>query len=179
MDVIAAPVEGPEAHGWLNPPQSPEFRPCSRGQRSSSRQDLTYSYPTVTLFVLESLGFCHVADYSVGVTGGSAGAPVSPLGECSSPTVTLDNATVTGISSGSVNEFPGILKPSFPAPQALPPYNASLPVEMLDYFANAIYNVVTPSAEDCDKPLALSWCHHGLGAFEFGGTSKYDLSSDH
>ncbi|KIJ08820.1 hypothetical protein PAXINDRAFT_102436 [Paxillus involutus ATCC 200175] len=87
-------------------------------------------------------------------------------------------ATVTGISSGSVNEFLGIpfaQSPTgnlrFQLPQALLPYNASfsaitygpacpqqairflimsgLPAETLDYLTKTIYSVVTPSAEDC------------------------------
>jgi acetylcholinesterase len=44
-----------------------------------------------------------------------AGASASRYGERSSPIVTLDSATVTGISSGSVNQFIGI-------PFAQPPY---------------------------------------------------------
>jgi acetylcholinesterase len=43
------------------------------------------------------------------------GASASSYGERSSPTVTLNSATVTGISFGSVNQFLGI-------PFAQPPY---------------------------------------------------------
>ncbi|KAF8838648.1 alpha/beta-hydrolase [Paxillus ammoniavirescens] len=110
---------------------------------------------------------------------GLAGAFGSPLEEYSLPTVTLNSATVTGISSGSMNKFLGIpfAQPPtgnlrFQLPQALPPYNSSfsataygpacpqqaigsplvsgLPAETLDYLANTIFNIVTlPSAEDC------------------------------
>ncbi|KIJ18027.1 hypothetical protein PAXINDRAFT_9113 [Paxillus involutus ATCC 200175] len=108
-----------------------------------------------------------------------AGASASPYGERSStsPTVTLDNATVTGVSSGSVNEFLGIpfAQPPignlrFQLPQCLPPYNTSfsataygpacpqqaapfptvsgLPAETLDYLA-LFSSPTPPSAEDC------------------------------
>ncbi|KAF8833187.1 alpha/beta-hydrolase [Paxillus ammoniavirescens] len=101
------------------------------------------------------------------------------LGNRSSPTVTLDSATVTGLSSGSVNEFlgipfaqPPIGQHRFQLPQALPPYNASfsataygpacpqqaieipvvsgLPAETLDYLTRLNNSIVnTSSAEDC------------------------------
>ncbi|KIJ09789.1 hypothetical protein PAXINDRAFT_102177 [Paxillus involutus ATCC 200175] len=101
------------------------------------------------------------------------------LGNRSSPTVTLDSATVTGLSSGSVNEFLGIpfAQPPtgqlrFQLPQALPPYDASfsataygpacpqqamevpvvsvLPAETLDYLTFVNSSIViTPAAEDC------------------------------
>ncbi|KIJ15043.1 hypothetical protein PAXINDRAFT_169423 [Paxillus involutus ATCC 200175] len=101
------------------------------------------------------------------------------FGNPSSPTVTLDSATVTGLSSGSVNEFLGIpfAQPPtgqlrFQLPQALPPYDASfsatgygpacpqqamelpvvsgLPAETLDYLTRINNSIViTPSAEDC------------------------------
>ncbi|KIJ07764.1 hypothetical protein PAXINDRAFT_173304 [Paxillus involutus ATCC 200175] len=101
------------------------------------------------------------------------------LGNRSSPTVTLDSATVTGLSSGSVNEFLGIpfAQPPtgqlrFQLPQALPPYNASfsataygpacpqrakeipiglgLPTETLDYLKFFNNSIVAPlPAEDC------------------------------
>ncbi|KIJ10877.1 hypothetical protein PAXINDRAFT_85351 [Paxillus involutus ATCC 200175] len=113
------------------------------------------------------------------LAGTLAGASASTLWERSLPAVMLDSATVTGLSSGSVNQFlgipfaqPPIGKLRFELPQALPPYNASfsataygpacpqqateipvvsgLPVETLDYLT-LINNsiVVTPSAEDC------------------------------
>lgn len=117
-----------------------------------------------------------------------------PLHARAAPTVTLDSATVTGVTSGSTNQFLGIpfaqppyvdrchthpiFTPQnrtgnlrFQLPQTLPPYNASfsataygpacpqqaialplpsgLPAETIDYVTNSIYNVVTPSAEDC------------------------------
>ncbi|KIJ09787.1 hypothetical protein PAXINDRAFT_102175 [Paxillus involutus ATCC 200175] len=101
------------------------------------------------------------------------------LGNRSSPTVTLDSATVTGLSSGSVNEFLGIpfAQPPtgqlrFQLPQALPPYDASfsataygpacpqqateipvvsgLPAATLDYLTLLNNSIViTPAAEDC------------------------------
>ncbi|KAG0696098.1 Alpha/Beta hydrolase protein [Suillus ampliporus] len=102
----------------------------------------------------------------------------SPLNTYAAPTVTLDNATVTGVASGSVNEWLGIpfaLPPTgnlrFQLPQPIPPYNTSysataygpscpqqavsipvppgLPTETLDYLADTIYNIVVPGSEDC------------------------------
>ncbi|KAF8838081.1 alpha/beta-hydrolase [Paxillus ammoniavirescens] len=107
-----------------------------------------------------------------------AGASASPHAERSSPTVTLDSATVTGVSSGSVNEFLGIpfAQPPignlrFQLPQCLPPYNISfsataygpacpqqatqfptvsgLPAETLDYVALLSSPTIPPFAEDC------------------------------
>ncbi|KAF8834585.1 alpha/beta-hydrolase, partial [Paxillus ammoniavirescens] len=95
------------------------------------------------------------------LAGSLASASASPLWERSSPTVTLDSATVTGISSGSVNEFLGI-------PFAQPPLSATayglacpqqamqvptvsgLPTETLDYLAaiNKTF-AAPPSGEDC------------------------------
>ncbi|KAF8835930.1 alpha/beta-hydrolase [Paxillus ammoniavirescens] len=101
------------------------------------------------------------------------------LGNRSSPTVTLDSATVTGLSSGSVNEFLGIpfAQPPigqlrFQLPQALPPYNASFsasaygpaclqrskevptpsdfPAEALDHLARFDSDIISAFAsEDC------------------------------
>ncbi|KIK91168.1 hypothetical protein PAXRUDRAFT_150102 [Paxillus rubicundulus Ve08.2h10] len=107
-----------------------------------------------------------------------ARASARPYGEHSPPTVTLDSATVTGVSSGSVNEFLGIpfAQPPigdlrFQLPQSLPPYNTSfsattygpacpqqtaqfpavsgLPAETLDYLALLSSPPAPPSAEDC------------------------------
>ncbi|KIJ07595.1 hypothetical protein PAXINDRAFT_90155, partial [Paxillus involutus ATCC 200175] len=72
------------------------------------------------------------------------------------------------------------------------PIVSGLPAETLEYLMNAIYNVVTPSAEDCDKPSAfltlnvvtpadatpdpklpvVAWIYGG----GFDGTSQYDDS---
>ncbi|KAF8432659.1 alpha beta-hydrolase [Boletus edulis BED1] len=94
------------------------------------------------------------------------------------PTVILDNATVTGVTSGSTNRFLGIpfAQPPtgnlrFRLPQPLPPYNtnftsfeygpacpqqppfshpwpSNLPPETIDYLTIVLFNTVT-SAEDC------------------------------
>ncbi|KAF8835874.1 alpha beta-hydrolase [Paxillus ammoniavirescens] len=121
----------------------------------------------------------HITPLLLLSVGTLAGASASLLGECSSPAVMLDSAIVTGLSSGSVNEFLGIpfAQPPtgqlrFQLPQALPPYNASfsaisygpacpqqamefpvvsgLPAETLDYLT--LFNnslITTPSGEDC------------------------------
>ncbi|KAG2125805.1 Alpha/Beta hydrolase protein [Suillus clintonianus] len=102
----------------------------------------------------------------------------SPFNNNVAPTVTLDNATITGVASGSVNKWLGIpfaLPPigslRFQLPTPIPPYNTNysataygpacpqqaltlpippgLPAETLDYLTNTIYNIVIPSAEDC------------------------------
>ncbi|KAH7906741.1 Alpha/Beta hydrolase protein [Hygrophoropsis aurantiaca] len=139
----------------------------------------------------------------------------SPLSKRAAPTVTLDSATVTGVSDGSVSKFLGIpfAQPPtgqyrFQLPQPVPAYNESflatafgpscpqqsitLPIpsglvaETLDYLTNTIYNIVTPSAEDCltvnvvtpadatpDSALpVVVWIF--VGGFELGGTSTYD-----
>ncbi|OAX38437.1 alpha beta-hydrolase [Rhizopogon vinicolor AM-OR11-026] len=103
---------------------------------------------------------------------------ISPLYRHAAPTVTLDTATVTGVASGSVNEWLGIpfaLPPTgnlrFQLPQPIPSYNTSfsataygpacpqqpptipippgLPAETIDYVTSAIYNTLVPSSEDC------------------------------
>ncbi|KAF9234880.1 Alpha/Beta hydrolase protein [Melanogaster broomeanus] len=101
-----------------------------------------------------------------------------PFGEFSPPTVTLDMATVTGVASGSVNQFLGIpfAQPPtgnlrFQLPNALPPYNTSFSAtaygpacsqqtpnisivsvlgdDALHYLAEMMFNVTIPPAEDC------------------------------
>ncbi|KAJ3887241.1 Alpha/Beta hydrolase protein [Lentinula edodes] len=99
----------------------------------------------------------------------------SPL---AGPTVTLDSAVVTGITSGNTQEFLGIpfAQPPtgplrFNLPQPVPSYNASfsatemgpacpqqtidLPIltglaaETIDFIVNSIYGFVFPDDEDC------------------------------
>ncbi|KIK74538.1 hypothetical protein PAXRUDRAFT_19776 [Paxillus rubicundulus Ve08.2h10] len=113
------------------------------------------------------------------LAGSLVSASASSYGKRSSPTVTLDSATVTGISSGSVNQFLGIpfAQPPtgnlrFQLPQSLPPYNTSfsataygpacpqqsgllpslsgLPAETLEYLAAINVSLASlPSGEDC------------------------------
>ncbi|KAJ3829345.1 Alpha/Beta hydrolase protein [Lentinula raphanica] len=102
-------------------------------------------------------------------------ALASPL---ASPTVVLDSATVTGVTSGNTQEFLGIpfaqppLGPlRFNLPQPIPPYNMSfsatsmgpacpqqavdLPIltglaaETVDFIVNSIYGFIFPDDEDC------------------------------
>ncbi|KAJ3759224.1 Alpha/Beta hydrolase protein [Lentinula raphanica] len=102
-------------------------------------------------------------------------ALASPL---ASPTVVLDSATVTGVTSGNTQEFLGIpfaqppLGPlRFNLPQPIPPYNTSfsatsmgpacpqqavdLPIltglaaETVDFIVNSIYGFIFPDDEDC------------------------------
>ncbi|KAG8214916.1 Alpha/Beta hydrolase protein [Butyriboletus roseoflavus] len=101
-----------------------------------------------------------------------------PVQVRAAPTVTLDSASVTGITSGSTNQFLGIpfAQPltgslCFQLPQTLPLYNTSfsamaygptcpqqafalplpsgLPAETVDGVTNLTYSLVIPSAEDC------------------------------
>ncbi|EGN97919.1 hypothetical protein SERLA73DRAFT_109200 [Serpula lacrymans var. lacrymans S7.3] len=137
-----------------------------------------------------------------------------PLSKRAAPTVTLDSATVTGSTSGSVSQFLGIpfAQPPvgnlrFQLPQTLPAYNQSfdatafgpacpqqaitLPIppglasETIDYITNSIYQVITPSSEDClslnvytpanaapDSKLPVVVWIFG-GGFELGGPSIY------
>ncbi|KIJ19261.1 hypothetical protein PAXINDRAFT_167028 [Paxillus involutus ATCC 200175] len=112
------------------------------------------------------------------LAGSLAGVSASPHWARSPPTVTLDSAIVTGISSGSVNQFLGIpfAQPPtgnlrFQLPQSLPPYNTSfsateygpsctqqaaqftapagLPAETLDYLAGLSALAPLSTAEDC------------------------------
>ncbi|KAJ3729396.1 Alpha/Beta hydrolase protein [Lentinula raphanica] len=102
-------------------------------------------------------------------------ALASPL---ASPTVVLDSATVTGVTSGNTQEFLGIpfaqppLGPlRFNLPQPIPSYNTSfsatsmgpacpqqavdLPIltglaaETVDFIVNSIYGFIFPDDEDC------------------------------
>ncbi|KAJ3759223.1 carotenoid ester lipase precursor [Lentinula raphanica] len=94
------------------------------------------------------------------------------------PTVVLDSATVTGVTSGNTQKFLGIpfaqppLGPlRFNLPQPIPPYDTSfsamsmgpacpqqplhlpnmsgLPDEVIDFIVNSIYGFVFPDDEDC------------------------------
>ncbi|KAF5380644.1 hypothetical protein D9757_007005 [Collybiopsis confluens] len=94
------------------------------------------------------------------------------------PIVTLDTATVTGTTSGSVQKFLGIpfAQPPvgplrFNLPQAVPAYNTSfsatafgpscpqqaidlpiisgLPAEAVDFILNSVYGFIFPADEDC------------------------------
>ncbi|KAK0222165.1 carotenoid ester lipase precursor [Armillaria fumosa] len=94
------------------------------------------------------------------------------------PTVTLDSATFTGTTSGSVSKFLGIpfAQPPtggrrFRLPEAHPAYNGTydasafgpscpqqavklpiltgLPAEVVDYVVNSIFSAVLPGDEDC------------------------------
>ncbi|KAH7903320.1 Alpha/Beta hydrolase protein [Hygrophoropsis aurantiaca] len=143
-------------------------------------------------------------------------SPLYNLYKGAAPTVILDSATVTGVPDGSVSKFLGIpfAQPPtgqfrFRLPQPIPAYNESflataygpscpqqsltLPVpasglvaETLDYLTDTIYNVVTPSAEDCltvnvvtpanatpDSALPVVVWIFG-GGFEDGSTSTYN-----
>ncbi|OAX36717.1 alpha/beta-hydrolase [Rhizopogon vinicolor AM-OR11-026] len=100
----------------------------------------------------------------------------SPLDRRAAPTVTLDAATVTGVTSGSVNEWLGIpfaLPPTgnlrFQLPQPIPSYSTSfsataygpscpqqaatfsipsgLPTETVDYLTSMLSNIT--GSEDC------------------------------
>ncbi|KIJ07592.1 hypothetical protein PAXINDRAFT_90156 [Paxillus involutus ATCC 200175] len=121
------------------------------------------------------------------------------MGERPSPIVTLDNASVTGISSGAMNAFLGIpfAQPPFSANAYGPgcpqesielPIVAGLPAETLDCLTNMIFNIITPSAEDCltlnvvapadatpDSKLPVVARIYG-GGFEIGGMYQYDGS---
>ncbi|KIJ12933.1 hypothetical protein PAXINDRAFT_82070 [Paxillus involutus ATCC 200175] len=117
------------------------------------------------------------------------------MGERPSPIVTLDNASVTGISSGAMNAFLGIpfAQPPFSANAYGPacpqesielPIVAGLPAETLDCLTNTIFDIVTPSAEDCltlnivapadatpdSKLPVVAWIYGG--GCEIGGTQR-------
>ncbi|KIK74848.1 hypothetical protein PAXRUDRAFT_174497 [Paxillus rubicundulus Ve08.2h10] len=95
------------------------------------------------------------------LVGSLVGASASSYGERSSPTVTLDSATVTGISSGSVNQFLGIpfaqppfsataYGPACPQQSGLLPSLSGLPAETLEYLAAINVSLASlPSGEDC------------------------------
>ncbi|KAI1788851.1 carotenoid ester lipase precursor [Ganoderma leucocontextum] len=151
--------------------------------------------------------------YFVPVVIGAAVAV--PTAKRAVPSITLDDGTFIGISDGTVDRFLGIpfAKPPtgnlrFNLPVAVDPYNSThtvtafgpacpqqavkLPLvtglvqDDIDMIVNGIYQVITPSSEDClsinvvapagtkpgaKLPVAV-WIFGG--GFELGGTDTYD-----
>ncbi|KAI0265664.1 carotenoid ester lipase precursor [Gloeopeniophorella convolvens] len=138
-----------------------------------------------------------------------------PTIRSSGPTATLDNGTFVGTSSSGVNKFLGIpfaqppvgdLRFRLPQPNsaytgthdattfgpACPQQALQLPIpgelaqEAIDFITNSIYNLVTPSSEDCltlnvvtpagvksgTKLPVVVWIFGG--GFELGSPSIYD-----
>ncbi|EJF60948.1 carotenoid ester lipase precursor [Dichomitus squalens LYAD-421 SS1] len=138
-----------------------------------------------------------------------------PMTKRASPSIQLDEGTFVGTSDGVVDKYLGIpfAKPPtgnlrFNLPVAVDPYNGThqvtafgpacpqqaitipdpegLPEDALNFIVNSIYQIISPSAEDClsinvvvpagtkpDAKLPVAvWIFEG--GFEIGGTSTYD-----